>query len=386
MNKKSILKRTLLSSAILSISMQVAASDNPGMVEALSGFSTNEASFMQKTGITVGLWASAGVSGNSNGKTNEPISFNDKVNEFNLNQLNFFIERAVNTEGNGWDIGGRMDFMYGTDARFTQASGWDGNWNKHNNGGYYDIAMPQLYVEIFAPIGNGITAKLGHFYTTIGNEVVTSPDNFFYSHAYTMLYGEPFTHTGALFSYDINDNFSINGGAVIGWDNMTENAGAWSFLGGGSWTSDSQATSVTVQLISGNQSDTESGNTTMYSIVATHDFTDNFHYLLQHDFGTQKYANGDSDNWFGINQYFTYDLTDKLSVGLRAEWFNDKANARVSVKGANYLAASVGVNYSVVSWFKVRPEVRYDWADEDVFNGGADHDQIAIAMDMIVTF
>ncbi|BCG64786.1 MAG: hypothetical protein methR_P2578 [Methyloprofundus sp.] len=386
MNKKSILKRTLLSSAILSISMQVAASDDPGMIEALSDFSINETSFMQKTGFTVGLWASGGVTGNSNGNTNEPVLFNDKVNEFNLNQLNFFIERAVDTEGDSWDIGMRMDFMYGTDARFTQASGWDTNWNNHNNGGYYDIAMPQLYVEIFAPIGNGITAKLGHFYTTIGNEVVTSPDNFFYSHAYTMLYGEPFTHTGALFSYDINDNFSINGGAVMGWDNMTENAGAWSFLGGGSWTSDSQASSVTVQLISGNQSDTQSGNTTMYSIVATHDFTDNFHYLLQHDFGTQKYANGNSDNWFGINQYFTYDLTDKLSVGLRAEWFNDKDNARVSVRGANYLAASIGVNYSVVSWFKVRPEVRYDWADEDVFNGGADHDQIAIAMDMIVTF
>jgi len=385
MNNKSVFKRTLLSSAILLASFQAAAGE-PGMIESLSDFSINDTSFMKSTGFEVGLWASGGVTGNSNGNTNEPVLFNDKVNEFNLNQLNFYIERAVDTEGDSWDIGGRMDFMYGTDARFTQASGWDSNWNNHQNGGYYDIAMPQLYVEVFAPIGNGITAKLGHFYTTIGNEVVTSPDNFFYSHAYTMLYAEPFTHTGALFSYDINDNFSINGGAVMGWDNMTENAGAWSFLGGGSWTSDSQASSVTVQLISGNQSDTESGNTTMYSIVATHDITDNFHYLLQHDFGTQKYASGDSDNWFGINQYFTYDITKQLSVGLRAEWFNDKANARVSNTGANYLAASIGVNYSPLTWFKLRPEIRYDWADEDVFNGGVDNDQIAIAMDMIVTF
>ncbi|NOQ65329.1 MAG: outer membrane beta-barrel protein [Methyloprofundus sp.] len=385
MNNKSVFKRTLLSSAILLTSFQVAAGE-PGMIEALSDFSINNTSFMQKTGFEVGLWASGGVTGNSNGNTNAPVLFNDRVNEFTLNQLNFYIERAVNAEGDSWDIGGRMDFMYGTDARFTQASGWDSKWNNHKNGGYYDIAMPQLYVEVFAPIGNGITAKLGHFYTTIGNEVVTAPDNFFYSHAYTMLYAEPFTHTGALFSYDINDNFSVNGGAVMGWDNMTENAGAWSFLGGGSWTSDSQASSVTVQLISGNQSDTESGNTTMYSIVATHDFTDDFHYLLQHDFGTQKYANNESDNWFGINQYFTYDITDKLSVGLRAEWFNDKDNARVSNTGANYLAASIGVNYSPVTWFKLRPEIRYDWADEDVFNSGVDHDQIAIAMDMIVNF
>jgi hypothetical protein len=52
------------------------------------------------------------------------------------------------------------------------------------------------------------------------------------------------------------------------------------------------ASSVTVQLISGDQSDTTSGNTTMYSIVATHDFTENLHYLLQHD-----YANQDAEMW-----------------------------------------------------------------------------------------
>jgi len=376
-------KRSLLSAAILAASFQ--ASADTGMVESLSDFNVNETSFMKRAGLEVGLWASGGVTGNSNGNTNAPVLFNDRVNEFTLDQLNFYIERAVDTEGDSWDIGGRMDFMYGTDARFTQASGWDDKWNAGSSG-YYDIAMPQLYVEVFAPIGNGITAKLGHFYTTIGNEVVTSPDNFFYSHAYTMLYAEPFTHTGALFSYDIDDNFSVNGGTVIGWDNMTENAGAWSFLGGGSWTSDSQASSVTVQLISGEASDTEQSNRTMYSLVATHDFTDKLHYLFQHDFGTQQDVNGDGVNWFGINQYVTYDINDELAIGVRAEWFNDVDSARVSNMGANYFAASIGVNYSPLPWFKVRPEIRYDWADENVFNGGVDHDQVAIAMDMILTF
>jgi len=385
MNTKQLFKRTLISSILMATSLQ--ASAEGGMVQSLSGFDVNETSIMKKAGIEVGMWASAGVTGNSNGKTNAPVEFNDKVNSFDLDQLNFYIERGVNAEGDSWDIGGRMDFMYGRDANNTQASGWDGDWS---DAGEYDIAMPQLYVEVFAPIGNGITAKLGHFYTTIGNEVVTSPDNFFYSHAYTMLYAEPFTHTGALFSYDINDNFSVNGGLVSGWDNVGEDA-TWTFLGGGSWTSDSQASSVTVQLISGEQSDTPNGgskttgNTTMYSVVATHDFTDNLHYLIQHDFGTTEIY-GSHDRWFGINQYVTYDINDEFAIGVRAEWFNDVDSARVSNMGANYLAASVGINYTPVSWFKVRPEIRYDWADQDVFNSGADHDQIAIAMDVIVTF
>lgn len=342
---------------------------------------------------------------------NAPLSFNDRNNEFLLNQLNFYIERAVNKGGTSWDVGGRMDFMYGTDANKTQAINYDNDWWLNEAGGYYNIAMPQLYLEIYAPFGNGISAKVGHFYTTIGYEVVPAPDNFFYSHAYTMLYGEPFTHNGVMFSYDIDDNFSINAGAVMGWDNMTTNRSAWSFLGGVNWTSNSRATSVAVQLITGDPDDTQSGNRTMYSIVAAHDFTDKLHYVFQHDFGTQNITRtaADSDgrvvatggpypgtepgNWFGINQYLTYDITDQIGVGLRAEWFNDKGGAqRVNAVGANYLAATFGVNYSPVPWFTFRPEVRLDWADEKVFNinpetgQGVDTGMVSVAMDMVLRF
>ncbi|GFO73138.1 hypothetical protein BJAS_P3758 [Bathymodiolus japonicus methanotrophic gill symbiont] len=406
MNKKQIFKRTLLSSALLTASLQVVAADDFHYLLTSDSLFTgliNDTAFMQDTGFKVGMWASAGITGNTNGGksanggafNNSPIQFNDRVNEVVFNQLNFYIERAV-TKGDKWDVGMRMDFLYGADANNTQASGWDDAWWVNNAGGYYNIAMPQLYMEVYAPLGNGVTAKLGHFYTTIGYEVVPSPDNFFYSHAYTMNYGEPFTHTGALLSYDIDDNWYVNGGAVMGWDNMTDYAGAWSFLGGTSWTSDSQATSVTVQLISGDISDTEASNRTMYSIVATHDFTENFHYVFQHDFGTTRGTtrispNGNgpvsAGNWFGINQYFVYDIMDELSVGLRAEWFNDKGGAqKVNAVGANYLAASFGVNYTPLPWLKLRPELRLDWADEKVFNGNTGNDQVEFAMDMIITF
>ena len=46
----------------------------------------------------------------------------------------------------------------------------------------------------------------------------------------------------------------------------------------------------------------------------------------------------------------------------------------------------MGVNYSPVSWFKLRPEFRVDLADEKVFNGDSEDSQISLAMDMIVTF
>jgi hypothetical protein len=381
-------KITLLSSAILFSSFQVQA--DAGLIESLSGVDVNETSFLKEAGIEVGAWASAGYTINSNGNTNSPVTFNNSVKKLRVNQFNFFIERLVNSDGNSWDIGGRADFMAGTDAKYTTANGWDEDWrnNPNTNPDDHGVAMPQLYVEVFAPVGNGITAKLGHFYTTIGNEVVTSPDNFFYSHAYTMQYGEPFTHTGALFSYDIDNNFSINGGVVTGWDNMTANDAAWNFLGGGSWTSDDEASSVTVQLIHGEQSQDDLDDTTMFSIVATHDFSDKLHYLIQHDHGRQQNGGAKMQNvsWYGLNQYLTYDVNEELAAGVRLEWFNDRDGVRIGTENANYYALSVGVNYSPVSWFKLRPELRYDCSNEDVYDNGDSDDQVAIAMDMIITF
>lgn len=385
MSNKPIFKNALLSSAILSVSLQASASNNAGMIESLTGFNINDTPFLKDSGLEVGGWASAGAtytSHNRSDRNNAPLSFNDRNNELLLNQFNLFIERAVNTDGNSWDIGGRIDVMYGTDAQNTQAAGWDG---KLTNGSYYDFAVPQMYAEVYAPIGNGITAKIGHFYTSIGYEVVTSPDNFFYSHAYTMLYAEPFTHTGVSFSYDINDNFSINAGAVQGWDNVGTNNEAWSFLGGTSWTSDDEGSSVVVQVVSGDLSDEVSGNTTMYSIVASHDLSNKLHYVFQHDYGVQRV--GTKTDWYGINQYLTYDISEQMEYGVRLEWFGDKGGAqRVNAVGANYFAIAAGINYSPVNWMTFRPEVRYDRADEKVFNGNSETDQISVAMDVVISF
>jgi hypothetical protein len=76
-----------------------------------------------------------------------------------------------------------------------------------------------------------LSIKVGHFYTTIGYEVVTAPDNFFYSHAYTMQYVESFTHTGVLASYSVSDSVSKTGGITRGWDNFSESGKNESFLG-----------------------------------------------------------------------------------------------------------------------------------------------------------
>lgn len=371
-------------------------------------------------GFTFGGWANAGVTYNSTdpqSNYNGPVTFNDRSGEFQLNQLNGFIERAANTEGSNWDWGVRFDVMFGTDAVFTQAYGGNyGNWDFGLlNDKFYNIAVPQAYAQIYAPFGNGINIKVGHFYTPIGYEVVTAPDNFFYSHAYTMQYGEPFTHTGILADYGIDKNWSVLGGVVTGshfggWDgNFQDGLGNWSGIGGVTWTSNDEATSLNISGTYGATSETNSAGWGMYSIVLKHDITERAHAVVQHDHGFAGNAanNGTTDaEWYGINTHFYYDIFDDLSAGIRAEWFRDHNGVRVlsptrtlncagpnnACIGGSYYEVTAGVNWKPRTWLTLRPNIRYDWSDGiDAFdvdsNGiGQKDGQFLFSTDVIVTF
>ncbi len=155
-----------LCSALLCSSL--AQADDKGAVESLTGFNINETAPMKNLGINVGGWVSAGVAGNPDSpesRTNGPVTFNNRANEFNAHQLYGFIERAVDAEGSQWDLGFRADVVYGIDAFYTTQANFDDNLITDNSSRLYKLAFPQVYATVFAPVGNGITTKIGHFYT-----------------------------------------------------------------------------------------------------------------------------------------------------------------------------------------------------------------------------
>ncbi len=365
------------------------AEDEPkGIVEDLSGYNLNKTDFMESLGIRLDGWIEGGIGGNPRGSAdgfNGPVTFDDRTNRVTMNELWLYAERAVNEDGDAWDVGFRADFLYGTDSRFTQAK----NWLDENalNAPFYKLAVPQAYIDVFAPIGNGLKLRVGHFYTIIGYEVVTAPDNFFFSHAYTMQYGEPFTHTGALLTYTINDNVSVTGGVTSGWDAFFQDPP--NFLGGVNVSSDDGGTWLAISLSSGDASQANRHNRTLYSIVLGHDFTENLHWVFQHDFGIENNAVGGTQQakWYGLNNYLTYDINDTLGVGGRIEWFRDEDGVRVGFGSNSYFAFTGGVNWSPLPWLKIRPEVRYDFSTAaPAFDGGGRKNQILISTDAIVQF
>jgi hypothetical protein len=333
--------------------------------------------------------------------------------------------------------------MYGTDAIFTQAYGvtaYDVNTGQaRSNRNAWDlnllddttmgIALPQAYGEAYVPVGNGLNVKAGHFYTPIGYEVVTAPDNFFYSHAYTMQYGEPFTHTGAMGNYAVDNNWGVMGGLTTGsstggWDGgFNQGLGNWGGLFGTTWTSNDKGTSANVSGTYSGTSEQNDSPWALYSVVLKHNLNEKTHMILQHDHGfannvLAQGANVDAQ-WYGINSHTYYDIKDNLSIGLRAEWFRDQNGFRVCSpgrvaaaadnSGGNYAAAgsygstcvaaswyqvTAGLTYKPKKWLNIRPNIRYDYADGTNTNGSTympfgnanQTYQVLMSTDIVITF
>jgi hypothetical protein len=376
------------------------------------------------SGVRVGGWINGGATynpSNPGNGYNGTVTFADRANRFQLNQFNIYIQRTVVTEGNAFDLGGRFDFMFGTDAIYTQAFGvppFDVNTGEPRDRGHWDldlccsstrtygIALPQAYLEAYVPIGNGINIKAGHFYSPTGYETVPAPDNFFYTHAYTFNNGEPFTHTGLVGNYAINANWSvmagvITGSATGGWDGgFDKQLGNWGGLGGITWVSNDKRSSINV---TGTYSEISTRSTRpwgMYNVVLQHRITPKTHLVLHH---VQGYAggvllNGAPKNveWYSLNTHLYYDLLNDLSIGIRGEWFRDRDGFRVfspfrvlaatdnmghSFAGnfipisapSDYYAVTVGMNWKPAKRLKldwkpmqklnIRPNIRYDRAD-----------------------
>src|SRR5262245_50234994 len=85
-------------------------------------------SWLDCRGIKVYGWLDQGFTWNPDSPDNRfnfPMTFNDRSNEYQMNQFYLIAERAVKTDGCCWDFGGRVDVLYGTDYYFTTSVGWE---------------------------------------------------------------------------------------------------------------------------------------------------------------------------------------------------------------------------------------------------------------------
>jgi len=364
---------------------------------------------LQQHRIRVGGWVEQGYTYNARNPSdhfNGPVATNDLADEYQLNQTWLFFQRAAQTNGCGWDWGGRVDLVYGTDWRFGKCLGLEDRINSPDH--TYGLVLPQFYFELAY---NDLSVKMGHYATRFGYEMIPAPANFFYSHSYAMSYAEPILVTGVEADYKLSDNWLVIGGFNRGWMMFEDFNDQLDFLGGLKWTSDDKETTLSYAVTTGAQDTTGNNNRYAHAIVFTEQVTSRFLYVLQHNYGLEKNAvaaTGADAQWYGLDQYLIYKLNSRWSAGLRTEWFRDAEGTRVvgvgnwigSNKGwqgygfaGDFYEVSAGLNWRPHPNLVLRPELRWDWYDGPAnpdgdlpFDDGTAKNQFLAAVDLIVTF
>lgn len=317
-------------------------------------------------GVEVGGWMNLGYHNRNN-----PL-FNDRKAEANLHQAWLFVENAASRDSASWDIGYRIDSLYGIDAQNVQAfgnsptgapDGWDNGWDN----GSYGFALPQLYMQFANDLWD---VKLGKFFSPFGFEGIAATDNFFYSRSFTRVNTEPFTLTGILGERRVTDNRSIILGATTGWDTGFENNSGGNIITGVRY----QPSSFVDLALTTSLGDTgyrRSGRLT--SGVAQLQLTDALSYVFQADV-----LNLDTNQEFGIVQYLFRDINPCLALGARLEWWKSDQFFTDTKSTYNF---TLGANYRKSANLTFRPELRFDWGA-----GAIDPGTPIVGIDAVMTF
>jgi hypothetical protein len=321
---------------------------------------------MQLTG-----WVDVSFTASSDERSNLPMGFNWRANEFLLQQNWVRFERTVVTSGTTEPtFGFRSDWILpGADYRFTLPRGIFNGQLTADNGqpALYGIDPIQFYAEAYFPtVGRGMDVKFGRIFCQYGVEANDAPSNALLSHAYTFIY-DPFTHTGLMTTVKLTDAWSFQAGVMLGSDVFIDPADKFTGMGSIKWAPPNGRDSLLFSVIIGpGRFDQVHNfhNPDIFDLVYTHQFSARLSYNFESLLGyTTNVPDIGTAHWFGILNYLTYALTPRLSATTRLEFFDDEQGQRTGFKGL-YTALTAGLSFKPYKSITVRPELRYDYNGE----------------------
>jgi hypothetical protein len=341
--------------------------------------------------------------------------FDDRANEPLLNQVVINFERALAPQPGEFDWGFKLQFMYGSDARFIHSLGL------FSDTAATSIVQPDLvegYLNLHFPIVSegGLDLKLGKFVTLEGAETIDPRTNFFYSHTYIFTFGIPFNHTGALATLHATKWLDLMAGVTRGVNTSIEdNNDSLAFHGGIGLNFNEGKVVVAASTHIGPETPNNNHDQRYLSdITTTWKITDKLTSITDLNYALDEVSDAQA---YGIAQYFTYAINSWLTAGIRGEIFWDDdgfyvvsfANTHDPMRAlegeptidprtvgggkTTYGAITAGVNIKPpmpkpLGGLAIRPEIRYDCSLNDTrpFNNSSDRDQFTAGIDFIVTF
>ena len=341
--------------------------------------------------------------------------FDDRANEALLNQVVINFERSLVPQPGQFDWGFKLQFMYGSDARFIHSLGlFDRTANETLQP---DVVEGYLNVHFPVMTEGGLDLKLGKFVTLEGAEVIDPRTNFFYSHSYIFNFGIPFNHTGALTTFHASKLLDLYAGITRGVNaSLDDNNDSPAFHGGvGLNLLEGKLTALGATHIGPETVNDNRHNRYLNDLTITAKPTKNLTSITDLNYIHDEAADATG---YGVAQYFIYTINDVFSIGVRGEIWRDEDGFYVASFAENddaadalrggavtldprtvgggkttYGAVTLGLNIKPpvpkpVASLVIRPELRFDRALNGTrpFNDSSDRNQFTAGIDVIITF
>jgi hypothetical protein len=363
--------------------------------------------------------------------------FTDHANQVQLNQLLLTANKPLDPKDSDYQWGFKLQFMYGSDARYTQ---FLGELNQVDPDQRYQLDVVEANVLLHTPwlSSGGIDWKIGQYPSPLGYEVIDPSQNPFYSHSYIFQFGLPFKHTGAYGTWHATDLVDIYGGLDTGTNTtfgpLGDDNGAIGGLGGFGLNMMGGNLTVVALTHMGPEDSTRvlsplgvnaNGQWRFYNdAIVTWKATDALTLVSELNWVRDDYGFvGKPVNGFGAAGYASYSLNDNWVLNGRAEFWRDDNNFFVGSFSGNadyvrvqqglsttgvyaapggsttYGALTLGVTYKPtlppwISGVLIRPEIRWDHAftNNDPFNNNPPADNkgtdnsFTFGTDAVITF
>jgi Putative beta-barrel porin-2, OmpL-like. bbp2 len=370
-----------------------------------------------KSRLAIYGWVESSFTGNVDGpddNQNFGRLFDDRSNEFVMNQAVVTAERALDPKV-GLDWGFKLQLMFGTDARYIHSLGL---LNHTMGTGLYQADIPEAYLSLHLPIltEGGLDMKLGKFVTLEGAETIDPRTNAFYSHTYIFNFGIPLNHTGALFTLHAKSWLDLIAGVTRGVNtSIDDNNDSAAFHGGIGLNLNEGKIVVLASTHIGPETFNDDSNLRYLSdVTITWKITDKLTSITDINYVRDDGADADG---YGVAQYLTYAINDRLTAKIRGEIWRDDQGFYVAqfadpgdpiraldgeptidprtVGGGRttYGALTIGLDIKPpvpkpLTGLTIRPELRVDhsFSDTRPFNDSSDDTMFTAAIDAIITF
>jgi hypothetical protein len=366
----------------------------------------------------------AGITGNadvSQGGLNFGHLLTDRSGQLLANQLLLTAERPLSATPADYELGFKLQAMYGSDARYTHFLGE----LDHTIHSRTQLDIVEANVLLHTPwLGEGgLDIKAGQFSSPLGAEIIDAEASPLYSHSYIFNFGVPFKHTGVLTTTHVNATLDVHAGLDSGvntslgdGDNNGRPAGIVGF--GLNGLMDGKLTVLALSHIGPENAtlalgpDADAKLRFLNDVVITYKASDaltlttDINYIREEAFDAEGY---------GIAQYASYALNDWMTLVGRAEAWRDADGFFVAAVPGNldYANAQRGLPATVIGGGKttygaltlgltlkpalsglpvtsiaLRPEVRYDRAlnGSRPFDGGTAKHQFTVGGDIVIAF